>query len=234
MLAYVVIGGVNTSPAHARALGELLAGMRAKLSLIDVTDETGRYQRASDEELGAFRDALAALGIPVARRYSGGADIGAACGTLAATRRGGQDELVQLRELLDSVDERASLDLSPTRFGLLADELAAAHLLAGQRADDLLGVGGRDVQIGVRVHDVDLRDVDRPRVRRQQVADLLFGGAVLAAEVQVEARDVVGGLPARGLGSMLGPWLRRCARVRAPAMDGADGASAVWLLSGAP
>jgi len=96
MLAYVVIGGVNTSPAHARALGALLAGMRAKLSLIDVTDETGRYQRATAEELGAFRDALTALGVPVVRRYSGGADIGAACGTLAATRRGGQDDLVQL------------------------------------------------------------------------------------------------------------------------------------------
>jgi 23S rRNA (adenine2503-C2)-methyltransferase len=96
-LAYVVIGGVNSSPAHARALGELLAGMRSKLSLIDVTDETGRYRRASEQELGAFRDALAALGIPVVRRYSGGADIGAACGTLAATRKGGQDDLVQLR-----------------------------------------------------------------------------------------------------------------------------------------
>jgi 23S rRNA (adenine2503-C2)-methyltransferase len=96
-LAYVVIGGVNSSPAHARALGELLAGMRSRLSLIDVTDETGRYRRATEEELGAFRDALAALGVPVVRRYSGGADIGAACGTLAATRRGGQDDLVQVR-----------------------------------------------------------------------------------------------------------------------------------------
>ena len=28
-LAYVVIGGVNSSPAHARALGELLGGMRS-------------------------------------------------------------------------------------------------------------------------------------------------------------------------------------------------------------
>ena len=98
MLAYVVIGGVN-SLARARACARRAARpeCRAKLSLIDVTDETGRYQRASDEELGAFRDALAALGIPVARRYSGGAEIGAACGTLAATRRGGQDALVQLR-----------------------------------------------------------------------------------------------------------------------------------------
>jgi 23S rRNA (adenine2503-C2)-methyltransferase len=96
-LAYVVIGGVNASPAHAQALGELLAGMRVKLNLIDVTDETGRYRRATAEELGTFRDALAALGVPVVRRYSGGADIGAACGTLAATRRGGQHDLVEVR-----------------------------------------------------------------------------------------------------------------------------------------
>ena len=94
-LAYVVIGGVNATPDHARALGELCAGLRVKLNLIDVTDDTGRYRRATPEELGAFRDALAALGVPVVRRYSGGADIGAACGTLAATSRGG--DLVALR-----------------------------------------------------------------------------------------------------------------------------------------
>jgi 23S rRNA (adenine2503-C2)-methyltransferase len=89
-LAYVVIGGVNATPAHARALGALIGDTRVKLNLIDVTDETGRYRRAAPEELGAFRDALDALGVPVVRRYSGGSDIGAACGTLAATRRGGR------------------------------------------------------------------------------------------------------------------------------------------------
>ncbi len=97
-LAYVVIGGVNCTPAHARALGALIGDLRIKLNLIDVTDETGAYRRATEAELAAFRDALAELGVPVVRRYSGGADIGAACGTLAATRRGGQeDQLVQLR-----------------------------------------------------------------------------------------------------------------------------------------
>jgi len=60
------------------------------LNLIDVSDDTGRYRRAAPDELGAFRDALDALGVPVVRRYSGGSDIGAACGTLAATRRGGR------------------------------------------------------------------------------------------------------------------------------------------------
>jgi 23S rRNA (adenine2503-C2)-methyltransferase len=94
-LAYVVIGGVNATPEHARALGALVAGTRVKLNLIDVTDETGKYRRATAEELAAFRDALDALGVPVVRRYSGGAEIGAACGTLAATQKGGA--LVPLR-----------------------------------------------------------------------------------------------------------------------------------------
>jgi 23S rRNA (adenine2503-C2)-methyltransferase len=89
-LAYVVIGGVNATPAHAQALGALIGDTRVKLNLIDVTDDTGRYRRATPEELAAFRDALDALGVPVVRRYSGGSDIGAACGTLAATRRGGR------------------------------------------------------------------------------------------------------------------------------------------------
>ena len=96
-LAYVVIGGVNASPAHAEALGRLLGDLRVKLNLIDVTDETGRYRRATPEELAAFRDALVALGVPVVRRYSGGAEIGAACGTLAATRRGGEGAIIPLR-----------------------------------------------------------------------------------------------------------------------------------------
>ena len=87
-LAYVVIGGVNATPRHAQELGVLLAGLRVKLNLIDVTDETGRYRPATPEELGAFRDALVALSVPVVRRYSGGAEIAAACGTLAARRRG--------------------------------------------------------------------------------------------------------------------------------------------------
>jgi 23S rRNA (adenine2503-C2)-methyltransferase len=98
-LAYVVIGGVNATPEHARALGGLVAGARVKLNLIDVTDETGKYRRATPAELAAFRDALDALGVPVVRRYSGGAEIGAACGTLAATQQGGA--LIQLRRAPD-------------------------------------------------------------------------------------------------------------------------------------
>ena len=54
------------------------------VSLIDVNDATGRFQPPSPGELAAFRDALRRhLHMPVARRYSGGADIHAACGMLA-------------------------------------------------------------------------------------------------------------------------------------------------------
>jgi 23S rRNA (adenine2503-C2)-methyltransferase len=94
-IAYVAIAGVNTTPEHARQLAALLAGMKVKVNLIDVTDPEGRYQAPSEEELSAFRSILGdALGAPIVRRYSGGKDIGAACGTLAATRQG---ELVSIR-----------------------------------------------------------------------------------------------------------------------------------------
>ncbi|HEY2731940.1 MAG TPA: radical SAM protein [Polyangia bacterium] len=89
-IAYVMIGGVNTSPRHARDLAALVSGLRVKLNLIDVVDETGQYPPPTPEELSTFRDALDALGAPVVRRYSGGKDIAAACGTLAASRAGGE------------------------------------------------------------------------------------------------------------------------------------------------
>jgi 23S rRNA (adenine2503-C2)-methyltransferase len=88
-IAYVVIGGVNASPQHARDLAALVSGVRVKLNLIDVVDETGQYRPATPDELAIFRDALDDLGAPVVRRYSGGKDIAAACGTLAASRAGG-------------------------------------------------------------------------------------------------------------------------------------------------
>jgi 23S rRNA (adenine2503-C2)-methyltransferase len=89
-LAYVAIGGVNLSAGHARGLAALLEGLRAKIDLIDVNDEAGIWHRPTEEEIGAFRRLLLAAGVPVVRRYSGGREIGAACGTLAATRAGGE------------------------------------------------------------------------------------------------------------------------------------------------
>ena len=89
-IAYVAIRGVNTSPDDAHGLAQLLGDLRVKINLIDVSDESGRYLPPEPAEMDAFRDALnRELGVPVVRRYSGGRDIGAACGTLSASRTGG-------------------------------------------------------------------------------------------------------------------------------------------------
>jgi 23S rRNA (adenine2503-C2)-methyltransferase len=84
-----MVSGFNVGLEDALALRDVFAGIPVKVDLIDVTDPTGRYLPPTDEELAAFRSHLQVLGAPIARRYSGGKDIDAACGTLAATRRGG-------------------------------------------------------------------------------------------------------------------------------------------------
>ncbi|MDR3632394.1 MAG: radical SAM protein [Isosphaeraceae bacterium] len=87
MLAYVCIRDENVGEDDARALGELIGDTPVRLDLIDVTDPTGRFLPPAPDELKAFRDALTRhVGQPVVRRYSGGADIQAACGTLAGER----------------------------------------------------------------------------------------------------------------------------------------------------
>jgi 23S rRNA (adenine2503-C2)-methyltransferase len=86
-LAWTVLKGINTSAEDARMLAELTAGMPVRLDLIDVNDATGQYQAPDARELQAFRDALTVeLGMPIARRYSGGADVHGACGMLAGRR----------------------------------------------------------------------------------------------------------------------------------------------------
>jgi 23S rRNA (adenine2503-C2)-methyltransferase len=85
MLSYLCISGTNVSEQDARALGELIGDTPVRLDLIDVNDPTGRYSPPGDTELNAFRDALRRyVGQPVVRRYSGGADIMATCGSLGS------------------------------------------------------------------------------------------------------------------------------------------------------
>jgi 23S rRNA (adenine2503-C2)-methyltransferase len=84
MLAYVCIGGINVDESDAQALADLIGDTPVRLDLIDVTDPAGRFRPPAPDEYRRFRDALArTLQQPVVRRYSGGADIQAACGTLA-------------------------------------------------------------------------------------------------------------------------------------------------------
>jgi 23S rRNA (adenine2503-C2)-methyltransferase len=89
-LAWVLMAGVNSQPAEAAELRRLFGDARLRVSVIDVNDEGGRFARAGDAERGGFLDALGAHGIGFVRRYSGGPDIHAACGMLAAKSSGGQ------------------------------------------------------------------------------------------------------------------------------------------------
>ncbi len=83
-VAWVMISGVNTGAEDAEDLARLLAGVPLIVNLIDVQDPTGRLRPPGEAERSAFRDALSArLGQPTVWRYSGGAEIGAACGMLA-------------------------------------------------------------------------------------------------------------------------------------------------------
>lgn len=86
-VAWVVLGGINTGDDEVDALRALFHDVPMRLNLIDVNDaRPDGFVRADDAELGRFRDRLRTLGIPVVRRYSGGAAKHAACGMLAAMR----------------------------------------------------------------------------------------------------------------------------------------------------
>ena len=96
-IAWVVLGGINTGCDEVDALRTLFDGVPLRLNLIDVNDaRPAGYRRATDEELARFRDALRTLGIPVVRRYSGGAAKHAACGMLAS-RTAGEDASAPVR-----------------------------------------------------------------------------------------------------------------------------------------
>jgi 23S rRNA (adenine2503-C2)-methyltransferase len=88
-LAWVLISGFNTGEEEAAELARLFRGLRVRLSVIDVNDATGVFRPATDEERGEFLGALSRHGIGFVRRYSGGPDIHAACGMLAALAQGG-------------------------------------------------------------------------------------------------------------------------------------------------
>jgi 23S rRNA (adenine2503-C2)-methyltransferase len=88
LVEYVLLGGVNDSPADARALAGLLDATLVKIDVIDLNGATGGFERASREARSAFLDVLGSARIPFAIRYSGGQDVAAGCGQLAGGRGG--------------------------------------------------------------------------------------------------------------------------------------------------
>jgi 23S rRNA (adenine2503-C2)-methyltransferase len=86
---YVMLKGVNDSPAEARELVRLLAGIPAKVNLIPFNPWPGApYECSSDAAIAAFSDIVFAAGYSAPVRTPRGRDILAASGQLksASTR----------------------------------------------------------------------------------------------------------------------------------------------------
>ena len=80
---YVMLRGVNDSPAEARALVRLLAGIPAKVNLIPFNPWPGApFERSTDQAIKVFSDIVNAAGYSSPVRTPRGEDIMAACGQL--------------------------------------------------------------------------------------------------------------------------------------------------------
>ena len=92
---YVLLGGVNDQPEHAREVLALLAGMPAKVNLIVWNPGPGiDYHQPLPEDVAVFQKMLIAGGIPTYIRRPRGRDIYAACGQLKRTVAEERPELV--------------------------------------------------------------------------------------------------------------------------------------------
>jgi 23S rRNA (adenine2503-C2)-methyltransferase len=81
---YVLLAGVNDTPAYARQLAELLAPLKqfAHVNCIPVNATTASYQTPGPDAIRAFRNTLYERGISNSVRAERGDDIAAACGQL--------------------------------------------------------------------------------------------------------------------------------------------------------
>jgi len=81
---YVMLRGINDSPACADQLWRLLDGVPAKVNLIPFNAFSGcGYQTSTQSSIERFRDILYRAGVMTITRKTRGDDIDAACGQLA-------------------------------------------------------------------------------------------------------------------------------------------------------
>jgi 23S rRNA (adenine2503-C2)-methyltransferase len=85
--AYVLMDGVNDSPAQARQLAKLLKGFRAKINLIPINPHPDLpFSPPPEARVLEFQDILRRADYTVLIREPRGQDIAAACGQLAGER----------------------------------------------------------------------------------------------------------------------------------------------------
>ncbi|MBZ0092132.1 MAG: 23S rRNA (adenine(2503)-C(2))-methyltransferase RlmN, partial [Sulfuricellaceae bacterium] len=81
---YVLLDGVNDTPAHAHELLELTRGVPCKFNLIPFNPfENSGFQRSTPDAIRRFQTVLLQAGQVVTTRKTRGDDIDAACGQLA-------------------------------------------------------------------------------------------------------------------------------------------------------
>ena len=83
---YVMLAGVNDSPAQARLLASLIGRDAFKVNLIPY-NPTGLFDGSSRAVIDAFKAELDRARVPATVRLTRGRDIAAACGQLAAAPR---------------------------------------------------------------------------------------------------------------------------------------------------
>ena len=83
---YVMLAGINDSPAQARLLSDLLGREAFKVNLIPY-NPTGMYDGSSRASVAAFKAELDRARVPATVRLTRGRDIAAACGQLATAPR---------------------------------------------------------------------------------------------------------------------------------------------------
>lgn len=82
-MEYVMLDGVNDTPAHARKLSKILQGVPVKINLIPFNPFPGSdYKRSSKAAIDQFRNILVNAGYTTITRKTRGDDIDAACGQL--------------------------------------------------------------------------------------------------------------------------------------------------------
>lgn len=85
-IEYVLLGDVNDTDLHARALADFLAGLRAKVNVIPFNEHAAApFRSPTEERLDRFVHVLVRSGLSVQVRRSRGRDLKAACGQLGAT-----------------------------------------------------------------------------------------------------------------------------------------------------
>ncbi len=87
-LEYILLGGVNDRPEHARELAEVARTIRANVNLIRYNEVKGMpFDRPDDDAVRTFQDILRNKHVNTHIRASRGRDIAAACGQLRHEKR---------------------------------------------------------------------------------------------------------------------------------------------------